>query len=87
MSWFWRGEPELSGRISAKANTNTGTNIVRISMSNLGSGPWGSASPNIPGWYQLKYTVNMARAINALAGRTLIQFVYPDQLSPRDIQR
>ena len=83
----WFGEPELTGRISRNAMLNTGTNLIVISTSSLGSGGWGAASPNAPGWYQVKWTVNAAKAINAFAGRTLIQFVYPDQIGPQDIRR
>ena len=85
--WGYHGEPELTGRISDKANQATGTNVIRVSASSLGSGPWGTASPNMPGFYQIKYAVNVVRAINQLDGRTLISFTYPDNLSPKDIQR
>lgn len=86
-NWTWHGEPELSGTVSPKANVDTGTNLIRVSMSSLGSGQWGSASPNMPGFYQLKYTVAWANAMNRLAGRTVVSFVYPEDLTPRDIQR
>lgn len=83
----WLGEYLMSGQISDKATRNTGTNLIRISASGLGSGEWGTLSPNMPGWYQLKYIVNACKAINQIAGRTLIAFVYPQDLSEKDIKR
>lgn len=85
--WGWHGEPELTGTISAKANVNTGTNLIRVSLSSLGSGQWGAASPNRPGFYQIKYTVAWANAMNKLAGQTVVRFVYPEELTARDMQR
>ena len=41
----------------------------------------------MPGFYQLKYTVAWANAMNRLAGRNVVQFVYPEDLTPRDILR
>lgn len=32
------------------------------------------------GWWQVKYAVNQIKAINRLAGRTVVQFVYADEL-------
>lgn len=84
---YWNGEPATTGIISSKSNISTGTNFMRVSASSLGSGAFGMASPNRPGYYQIKYFVNAARAINHLAGRTLVTFVYPDQLTPKDMQR
>lgn len=81
------GEPTLTGQISLKANMATGTNVVRITCSSLGSGGWGAASPNIPGYYQVKYTVNAVRAINYFDGRTILDFVRGDRLTVLDIRR
>jgi hypothetical protein len=87
----WFGEPLAGGglylSISTKARFGTGTNLVRITSSSLGGGQWFAASPNRPGFYQVKYTVNALRAVNALAGRALCLFVTPDQLTPKDIAR
>ena len=83
----WYGEPALTGQVSQKANTHTGCNLVRITASSLGAGQFGTGSPARPGFYQIKYLVNIARAINTLAGRQLIVFVRPDQLNAKDIQR
>ena len=83
----WFGEPNITGTISPRANCNTGTNIISISASSLGSGGWGAASPNAPGWYEVKYTVNACRAAGVLAGRNMVNFVYPDQIGPQDIRR
>lgn len=87
MTKGWYGEPALTGQVSKKANTNTGCNLVRITASSLGAGQHGSQSPARPGFYQVKYLVNIAKAINQLAGRQLIVFVRPDQLGAADIRR
>lgn len=81
------GEPTLTGQIARRANINTGTQVIRITASSLGSGQWGVASPNMPGFYEVKYTVNACKAVNYFAGRTLIQFVRGDQLNAADIKR
>lgn len=83
----WFGEPEMTGTISAKARYMTGTNLVRITAASMGGGTWGANSPNRPGFYQVKYTVNAVKAVNVLAGRTLIAFTSADQIGPYDIRR
>ena len=80
-------EPYLTGTIGRNALLMTGTNLVRVTASSLGSGDGGTAAPNRPGWFQIKYFVNQCKAINRLGGRTLIAIVNPDQISLRDIRR
>jgi len=83
----WYGEPALSGAISPKATVRTGTNLLCISSSNLGTGQYGTASPNMPGFYYLKYVRNALYALNYSDGRTLARFVLPEELGAQDIRR
>lgn len=85
MTTPWFGEPTTS-YTSKRSTRATGTNLVRITASSLGYGGNGP-SADMPGFYQVKYTVNMCKAINALAGRTLIRFVYPGDLTVDDLKR
>lgn len=85
MTTPWYGEPAFS-YTSQRSTRSTGTNLVRITASSLGYGGDGP-SADMPGFYQVKYTVNMCKAINALAGRTLIRFVYPGDLTSDDLRR
>lgn len=82
----WYSEPGTSGSVSPLARTDTGTNLVRITASSLGYGG-GGPSADMPGFYQVKWFVNMCRTLNAVAGRTLIAFKYPGDLSPDDLRR
>lgn len=81
----WWTEPGMMAEISPKSNIRTGTNIVRISASSLGSGE-STSSPNMPGFYTLKYLKYQIDALNSF-GRTLVVFTSPDGISPTDILR
>ena len=84
----WFGEPTLSGwSISPKANVMTGTNLICITSSSLGTGQYGTASPNMPGFYLAKYVRNALYAVNKLGGRTLCELISADQLTAKDIRR
>lgn len=77
MATTWYAEPGTS--YTSALSTQTRCNILRISASSLGYGGNGP-SADMPGFYTVKYTVNMAKLLNDLAGRALVQFVFPDQL-------
>lgn len=85
MATAWIAEP-ISSYSSVKACNNTGTNIVRITASSLGYGGNGPTA-DMPGFYQVKYFVNMCKVLNIAAGRTLVKFVYPGDLTPEDLRR
>jgi len=63
-------------------NIDMDPRIYTIHVSDLGSGVFADADdwPSRPGWWQIKALVNGARIINQLAGRTIIEFVYPKDL-------
>lgn len=82
----WYMEPGTSGPISPLACTDTGTNLLRISAASLGYGGNGP-SADMPGFYTVKYFVNMCKTLNLAAGRTLVRFVYPGELTPEDLRR
>lgn len=82
----WYMEPGTNGTVSPRACTDTGTNLVRISAASLGYGGNGP-SADMPGFYTVKYFVNMCKTLNFAAGRTLVRFVYPGELTPADLRR
>lgn len=63
---------------------DSGAHILTIHAADLGSGTRADAAtlPTRPGWWQIKNLVNGARIVNALAGRTMIDIVYPEQVEP-----
>lgn len=54
--------------------------IIRVSASDFGSG--GHPRPTRPGYWALKSLYNSFQAINQVAGRTVCQFVWPEDLQP-----
>lgn len=71
--------------ISPYAVIQRPVNILRLSMAGLGSGSTGTSAPTRPDWYAAKTLVNQVRALNHIAGRTLAQIVYPEQIGPQDL--
>lgn len=86
VSAAWMGEPGMHAAISPKSNIKTGTNLVRVTASGFGSNGI-TSSPAMPAYYQLKYLRYQVDAINQVAGREIIKFVYPDAIGPKDILR
>lgn len=82
---MWWSEPGIHAEISPKSNIRTGTNLIRVTASSLGTGGK-PLSPDRPGWFTLKYIKYQCDAINSF-GKTLIVFTYPDGLSPKDFTR
>jgi len=59
-------------------------NVVLVRPADLGCAVAGATVPvaSRPGFYFIKYVVNQVRAINKLAGRTVISFAYPEDIEP-----
>jgi len=55
-------------------------NIVTLSVQDFGSG--GFARPSRPGYWAIKSLYNAFEAMNAAAGRTVCEFVFPEELNP-----
>lgn len=58
------------------------TRIFTLHVGDLGSGAmddW-ETRPSANGWWQIKSLVNASRAINHLANRTIVEFVWPDEI-------
>lgn len=91
MEMFWRGllmGATMPGRSSGQYHTKRpdstdgATRIYTIHVGDLGKGTHASGRATRPGWWQIKYIVNASKAINYLAGRTLIDIRYPEDVEP-----
>lgn len=61
-------------------NFRTKCNVIIIRPGDLGFQPKSTRNPLMPGWWCIKWTVNEILAINAFAGRTVINIGYPEDI-------
>lgn len=72
------------GNLMPGDSLRTKMSIFTIHVSDLGSGKRADSgiAPTRPGWWQIKYIVREAQAVNRQAGRTIIDIKYPEDIEP-----